>query len=109
MDNSKQWVTMLAAALIALLAAFVSGSAAAEEHGAAAFQLDHADYAMGVRKFRLEDGDSKVVGWQLGQRWYFGRWKGDDKGVGFVWQGEMTQVAITDAGINWRRRVSLFN
>lgn len=102
-------MTNLAAVLLAVIAAFASGASAAGERDDVSFQLRHADYAMGVRKFRLEDGDSKVVGWRLGQRWYFGRWKGDDKGVGFVWQGESTQVSITDAGINWRRRISLLN
>ena len=69
----------------------------------------HADYALGVRRFRLEDGDSRLVGWQLAEHWYFGKRRGDDDGFGFVWQGESTQIAFTDEGINWRRRISFMN
>lgn len=109
MNATRRWTTTLAIGVLAVLAAFISGASMAGEGDDVAYQLRHADYAMGVRKYRLEGGDSKVVGWQLGRRWYFGRWKGDDKGVGFVWQGELTQVSITDNGINWRRRISLFH
>jgi hypothetical protein len=69
----------------------------------------HADYALGVRRFRLEDGAARLVGWQLAEHWYFGKRRGDDDGFGLVWQGETTQIAITDEGINWRHRFSLLN
>lgn len=72
-------------------------------------QPAHADYALGVRRFRLEDGAARLVGWQLAEHWYFGKRRGDDDGFGLVWQGETTQIAITDEGINWRHRFSLMN
>ena len=70
-------------------------------------QPAHADYALGVRRFRLEDGAARLVGWQLAEHWYFGKRRGDDDGFGLVWQGETTQIAITEEGINWRHRFSL--
>ena len=72
-------------------------------------QPAHADYALGVRRFRLEDGAARLVGWKLTEHWYFGKRRGDDDGFGLVWQGETTQVAITDEGINWRHRFSLMH
>ena len=72
-------------------------------------QPAHAEYALGVRRFRLEDGAARLVGWQLAEHWYFGKRRGDDDGFGLVWQGKTTQVAITDEGINWRHRFSLMN
>lgn len=93
-------------ATLTLLATGFGQFAFADELDQAAFRPTHDDYAMGVRRFRLEDGQSKIIGWQLGGHWYVGQWRGDEKGFGFVWQGESTQIAITDEGINWRRRVS---
>lgn len=115
----------------AVIAASISGVCAAEQNDelsfppayayddmslASAYGYDdlslrptHADYALGVRRFRLEDGASRLVGWQLAEHWYFGKRRGDDDGFGLVWQGESTQVAITDEGISWRRRFSLMN
>ncbi len=95
--------------IVAVIAASLSGVCAAEENDELSFRPAHADYALGVRHFRLEDGASRIVGWQLARHWYFGKLRGDDDGFGLVWQGEMTQVAITDEGINWRRRFSLMN
>ena len=109
--------------IVAVIAAFMTGLCAAEEndrlslqpayaywaHDDLSVRPTHADYALGVRKFRLEDGASRLVGWQLAEHWYFGKRRGDDDGFGLVWQGESTQVAFTDEGINWRRRVSLMN
>ena len=50
-----------------------------------------------------------VAIYQLAEHWYFGKRRGDDDGFGLVWQGKSTQLAFTDEGINWRRRVSLMN
>lgn len=108
--------------IVAVIAAFMTGLCAAEENDRLSFRPGyaypahdelsvgptHADYALGIRRFRLEDGAS-LVGWKLAEHWYFGKRRGDDDGFGLVWQGESTQLAFTDEGINWRRRVSLMN
>ena len=62
------------------------------------------EYAAGVRRHDLDE-DTRLVGWRLDDRWYFGRRKGDEDGFGFVWQRGDTQLSITTEGIGWRRQL----
>ena len=92
---------------VAIVAASMSGICAAEERDEPSFRPVHADYPLGVRRYQLDDGATRLVGWQLADHWYLGQWRDQVNKFGFVWQGESAQVAITDGGISWRRRFSL--
>ena len=95
--------------LLVVIAASISGLCAAEDNDELSFRPAHADYAVGVRRFRFKDDASRIIGWQLADHWYFGKWSGDDSGFGFVWHGQSNQVGISDEGISWRLRFSLMN
>ena len=62
------------------------------------------DYALGVDRFDLDE-HTEVIGWQLSQRWYFGRQDGLDSGLTFVWQqNARQQVSVSKEGLRLTRR-----
>jgi hypothetical protein len=64
------------------------------------------EYGAGVRRHDL-DGQTRVIGWRLNDRWYFGRRKGDDSdALGLIWQKGDTQFSISPEGIGWRYQFS---
>lgn len=61
-------------------------------------------YALGVDRHDLDE-HTEILGWQLGQRWYFGRQDGIDSGLTFVWQqNERQQVSVSKDGLRLTRR-----
>ncbi len=68
-----------------------------------ALEIDE-DYALGVDRFALDE-HTEIIGWQLSQRWYFGRQDGDDSGLTFVWQqNRKQQVSVSKDGLRLTRR-----
>jgi len=64
------------------------------------------EYAAGVRRHEL-DGQTRLLGWRLNERWYLGRRKGDDSdALGLIWQKGDTQFSISPEGIGWRYQFS---
>lgn len=60
-------------------------------------------YALGVVRYQL-DHDTRLMGWQLSDRWYFGRQKGLDSGLTLVWQQSANQVSLSKDGLRLTRR-----
>jgi hypothetical protein len=60
-------------------------------------------YALGVVRYQL-DHDTRLMGWQLSDRWYFGRQKGLDSGLTLVWQRSANQVSLSKDGLRLTRR-----
>lgn len=60
-------------------------------------------YALGVANYYL-DHATKVTGWQVGDRWFFGRQRGMDSGLTLVWQQQANQVSVSKEGVRYTRR-----
>ena len=60
-------------------------------------------YQFGIDRHELDDY-TRVTGWQVADRWYFGKTRGDDSGIGFVWQREADQLSVSTGGIRLIRR-----
>ena len=71
-------------------------------HALSQFDLQP-DYGLGVYRHAL-GFRSEVIGWQLSDRWYFGRKRGGGSDYGFVWQNEENQLLLTRDGIRLTRR-----
>jgi hypothetical protein len=69
------------------------------------FDLNQNEYAVGVRGYGLDE-DTRVIGWQLGNNFYFGRRQGENDDFGFVFKDGDTQYSFTEHGIGWRRSFS---
>ncbi len=86
--------------------------------GAAMATLAHAEerdaFAFGAQRFvggvldQDVDHATRVVGWKLSDRVFFGRRSGDIDDFGFVLHDGDTQWSFTESGLGWRRSVSLF-
>ena len=64
------------------------------------------EYGAGVRRHQLDE-QTRLLGWRLNERWYFGRRKGDDSdALGLIWQKGDTQISISPEGIGWRHQFS---
>lgn len=61
------------------------------------------DYALGLARFDL-DAHTEILGWQVADRWYFGRQDGEDSGLTLVWQAEENQVSLSKDGVRLTRR-----
>ena len=62
------------------------------------------DYALGINRFAV-DPHTEILGWQLSDRWFFGRQDGLDSGLTFVWQRNSDeQVSVSKDGIRLTRR-----
>ena len=62
------------------------------------------EYGAGVRRHQLDE-QTRLLGWRLNDRWYFGRRKGDDAdALGLIWQNGNTQFSLSPEGIGWRRQ-----
>lgn len=92
--------------LIGLLAGILAfGSAAtaiANEDAADSLQFEET-FGFDISHHQLDDF-TEVTGWKLSQRWYFGRQKGADSGLAFVWQDDADQMSISTNGIRFTRR-----
>ncbi len=66
------------------------------------WQVDKS-YVLGVNRYQL-DHDTKLTGWRLNDRWYFGRQKGLDSGLTLVWQKQANQVSVSKDGLRLTRR-----
>lgn len=63
-----------------------------------------ADYVFGIDRFDT-DQYTEIIGWQLGDRWYFGHQDGLDSGLTFVWQQNRgQQVSVSKDGLRLTRR-----
>ncbi|MGI9327113.1 MAG: hypothetical protein ACR2PZ_17980 [Pseudomonadales bacterium] len=60
-------------------------------------------YALGVNHYHL-DHETKVTGWRVGERWFFGRQRGMDSGLTLVWQKQANQVSVSKDGLRLTRR-----
>ena len=60
-------------------------------------------YALGIVKYDL-DHATQVMGWQVSDRWFFGRQKGMDSGLSLVWQQQANQVSVSKDGLRFTRR-----
>ena len=69
------------------------------------WDLNQNEYAVGVRGYGLDE-DTRVIGWQLGNNFYFGRRKGENDDFGFVFKDGNTQYSLTEHGIGWRHSFS---
>ena len=69
------------------------------------FDLNQNEYAIGVRGYGLDE-DTRVIGWQLGNNFYFGRRQGENDDFGFVYKDGNTQYSFTEHGIGWRHSFS---
>jgi hypothetical protein len=70
------------------------------------FDLNQNEYAIGVRGYGLDE-DTRVIGWQLTNNFYFGRRQGRNDDFGFVFKKGDTQYSFTEHGIGWRHSFSL--
>jgi hypothetical protein len=70
------------------------------------FDLNQNEYAIGVRGYGLDE-DTRVIGWQLTNNFYFGRRQGENDDFGFVFKKGDTQYSFTEHGIGWRHSFSL--
>ncbi|MEM7099900.1 MAG: hypothetical protein AAF541_16655 [Pseudomonadota bacterium] len=61
------------------------------------------DYALGIGRFDL-DSHTEILGWQINDRWYFGRQDGLDSGLTLVWQQSSNQVSLSKDGVRLTRR-----
>lgn len=61
------------------------------------------DKPLGISTYRLKD-EARLTGWQIGDRWFFGRQRGTNSNLGFVWQGDTNQFQIGREGVRWSRR-----
>lgn len=71
------------------------------------FKFDAQRYAAGVTELDV-DHVTRMTGWRLSDRVYFGRRSGDVDDFGFVLHDGDTQWSFTQDGIGWRRAVTLF-
>lgn len=79
-----------------------SGGALAEGDDVPAFEIHQTQF--GAARHRLDD-HTRVIGWKLADRWYFGRQRGQDSGVAFVWQRDSKhQFSISEDGVRFVRR-----
>lgn len=60
-------------------------------------------YALGIANYYL-DHDTKVTGWRVGERWFFGRQRGMDSGLTLVWQLQANQLSLSKDGVRFTRR-----
>jgi len=70
------------------------------------WDLNQNEYAVGVRGYGLDE-DTRVIGWQLTNNFYFGRRQGQNDDFGFVFKQGDTQYSFTEHGIGWRHSFSL--
>ena len=83
-------------------AAAPTGASAAEPR----FDLNQIEYAAGVHGYGLDE-DTRVIGWQLTDKLYFGRRQGQNDDFGIVFKQGDTQYSFTEHGIGWRHSFSL--
>ncbi len=61
-------------------------------------------YPMGITKYEL-DHATQVTGWQVADRWYFGRARGDDSGLALIWQPKASQqMSLSSDGVRFTHR-----
>lgn len=70
------------------------------------FYLNQDEYAVGVQRYGLDE-DTRVIGWQLTENFYFGRRQGELDDFGFILKHGDTQYSFTEHGIGWRHSFSL--
>ena len=88
--------------LIIALLFFLGGPVGADDGVVPEFELDSA-YQFGIDRHELDDY-TRVTGWQVSDRWYFGKKRGDDSDFGFVWQREADQLSVSTGGVRLIRR-----
>lgn len=94
------------ARLILGVVGFASASVAAAEE--APFDFGSQRYVAGVLEQDV-DHATHLTGWRLSDGVYFGRRSGDTDDFGFVVHDGDTQWSLTEAGIGWRRAISLLS
>ncbi len=59
-------------------------------------------YPLGVTKQEIDE--TRVTGWKLSERWYFGHVKdNDESGVAFVWKQDENEIKIYKEGIKFTK------
>ena len=59
-----------------------------------------------LQRYQVDQG-TRMTGWQLGEGLYFGRSKGELKGVALIWQRSQTaQVSLSGNGLRLTRRIN---
>lgn len=62
------------------------------------------DRVLGIHRFHL-DAHTEVLGWQVANRWYVGRQRGEDSGLTLVWQRDgRDQLSLSRDGLRVSRR-----
>jgi hypothetical protein len=88
---------------MAVIVAMVSAAnAIADEEAVDSLRLEET-FGFDISQYQLDDY-TEVTGWRLSDRWYFGRQKGADSGLAFVWQDKADQMSISTNGIRFTRR-----
>lgn len=105
-ETLRRWI---ASGCAALLLALTVGVHAEEPSGAengntslVGLAVD-TEYVLGLARFDL-DPHTEILGWQVSDRWYFGRQDGEDSGLTLVWQAEANQVSLSKDGVRLTRR-----
>ena len=61
------------------------------------------EYRLGVEKYQL-DHETRITGWQVSNRWFFGHQRGEDSGLTLVWQHQGEQISFSKDGVRFTRR-----
>ena len=85
-----------------VLAMCGSANAIAEEDAVESLQFEET-FGFDISQYELDDY-TEVTGWRLSDRWYFGRQKGVESGLAFIWQDNADQMSISTNGIRFTRR-----
>lgn len=89
-------------AVVAPASAPAQVSVTAAPRASSRLEIDKS-YALGIANFDL-DHETEVTGWQVGERWFFGRQRGLDSGLTLVWQQQSNQVSVSRDGVRFTRR-----
>ena len=104
-------------AVLAVCGLLLGGSAAARADNGADASLAEAGvrssiatagslkvYPLGITKHEL-DHATEVTGWQVRERWYFGRARGEDSGLALIWQPKASQqMSLSSDGLRFTHR-----
>jgi hypothetical protein len=93
---------LLIGSIAVILAMGNAANALADEEAADSLKLEET-FGFDISQYQLDDY-TEVTGWRLSDRWYFGRQKGVESSLAFVWQDDADQMSISTNGIRFTRR-----
>ncbi len=89
--------------LTCLLLLSLAGPAGADDGTDSQFKIEDAQ-RFGITRHQLNHA-TRVTGWQISQKWYFGQQGGAESGISLVWQrSDDDQMSISTHGIRFTRR-----